>query len=89
MLVKFINSVVTATHSTIEKMLGQTCVRGQIGASPTDVTAHQINIVCEISGEVNGFVIFGMSLKTADRIASSMMGEQVITFDEISRPVDH
>ncbi len=82
MLVESISALVGATQDALERMLGRSSVRGPIGTVQGDgFTTHQINVVCSFSGRLSGQVIFGMSLGTADRIASSLTGEQIVTFD--------
>jgi chemotaxis protein CheX len=40
--------------------------------------------VCGVTGQVEGQVIYGMSLSTADNIASAMLGQQIETFDALA-----
>ena len=46
--------------------------------------SQQCNVVCGVTGEVQGQVIFGMSLVTADKVASTMLGQTIKTFDALA-----
>ncbi len=51
---------------------------------PTIFTSQQCNVVCGVTGHVQGQVIYGMSLTTADKIASTMLGQKIKTFDQLA-----
>ena len=83
-LVELVNPFVAAGFSTLSMILNESPSRGQLSATPTAVTSHQVNIVIGITGDIVGHVIIGMSLITADKTASIMIGQQVTTFDELA-----
>lgn len=84
MKVEYINPFVQASMSVIEMMLGLTPVRGNLTARPEVFTTQQVNIVCGVTGGIQGQVIYGMSMMTADKIASRMLGQPVVTFDKLA-----
>jgi chemotaxis protein CheX len=47
-------------------------------------TTQQVNIICGVTGAIQGQVIYGMSMTTADKIASKMLGQTVVTFDKLA-----
>lgn len=51
---------------------------------PATFTSQQCNVVCGITGQIEGQVIFGMSLVSADKIASHMLGQQIKSFDQLA-----
>ena len=63
---------------------GQPPVKGELAAQPTIFTSQQCNVVCGVTGQVQGQVIYGMSLTTADKIASTMLGQPIKTFDALA-----
>lgn len=84
MKVEYINPFIEAAFSVLEQVLGHTPERGDLAMQPTCFTSQQCNVVCGITGQVQGSVIFGMSLVTADKIASAMLGQQIKSFDQLA-----
>ena len=84
MKVEYVGPFAEAAVSVMKMVLGTTPERGQLSARPQIFTTQQINIVCGITGMVEGLVIYGMSMVTADRIASKMIGAPVVTFDGLA-----
>jgi chemotaxis protein CheX len=84
MKVDYVLPFVEACVSVIQAMAGATPERGQLSARPQMFTSQQLNIVCGITGQIEGQVIYGMSIQTADKIASKMLGTNVVTFDQLA-----
>jgi chemotaxis protein CheX len=63
---------------------GEVPVRGALSVRPTMFTTQQVNVVCGITGEVEGLVIFGMGISTADLLASRILKQPVVTFDQVA-----
>lgn len=84
MKVQYVSPFAEAAVSVFETLIGIKPERGQLSARPQMFTSQQINIVCGITGAVEGLVIYGMSMITADKIASRMIGAPVVTFDQLA-----
>lgn len=84
MKVDYVSPFVEATFSVVQTLLRVTPERGLLSARPTIFTTQQVNIVCGITGQIEGQVIYGMSMVAADKIASIMLGQPVITFDQLA-----
>ncbi len=84
MRVEYVNPFAAASVSVFEQLVGVLPERGQLAARPQMFTTQQINIVCGVTGDVEGLVIFSMSMITADRVASKMIGAPVVTFDQLA-----
>ena len=84
MKVEYISPFVEASFGVFEMLLGATPERGQLSARPQVFTSQQVNIVCGIAGDIEGQVIYGMSIATADKIASKMLGQTIVTFDQLA-----
>lgn len=84
MKVEHLNPFVGAASSVIEAVLGQTPVKGDLSVRPSNTTYQQVNVVCGITGQLIGQVIYGMSLVTADRVASVMIGKPIKVFDHLA-----
>ena len=84
MKAEFINPFVTAAFSVLQTVLGETPSKGQIAVQSTSFTSEQVNVLIGVTGQAVGGVIFGMSLVTADRIASTMVGTPIKSFDSLA-----
>lgn len=84
MKVQYINPFVCAAFSVIETLLGKQVTKGELSMLPTIFTSQECNIITGVTGDIEGQVIYGMSMVTADLIASHMMGIPVVTFDEMA-----
>lgn len=84
MKAEYINPFVQASFSVLEMVLGARPVKGELAAQPTIFTSQQCNVVCGVTGQVQGQVIYGMALSTADKIASTMLGQPIKSFDALA-----
>ncbi len=82
--VKLINPFVAASYSVCSMMFGQAPERQPLSVMPQSITSHQVNAVVGVTGNIKGHVILGMSLPTADRIASAMIGAPIKVFDHLA-----
>lgn len=84
MKVEYVTPFVAGSIAVVKMLLGTSPDRGKLAARPQMFTAQQLNIVCGITGDITGQVIYGMSMKTANLIASKMIGQTVTTFDQLA-----
>jgi len=84
MNVDYINPFVLAALQVLREVLSLEPERGPLSARPRMFTSQQCNILTGIAGSVEGQVIYGMSLITADRVATQMLGHPVVTFDQMA-----
>jgi len=84
MKVEYVSPFAEAAVSVFDTLIGFKPERGSLTARPQMFTSQQINIVCGITGQIEGLVIYGMSMITADKIASKMIGSPVVTFDQLA-----
>lgn len=84
MKVQYINPFVNAAFSVIEMVMGGHPEKGALAMRPTVFTSQQCNVMTGVTGKIEGQVIYGMSLVTADQIASLMLGQPVRTFDQLA-----
>ena len=84
MKIQYINPFISASFSVIEMALGMKAEKGQIAMRPALFTSQQCNILTGVTGRIHGQVIYGMSLATADKVASVMLGQPVLTFDQLA-----
>lgn len=84
MKVEYISPFAEACMTVLTTLIGVTPQRGQLGARPKIFTTQQVNVICGVTGPIEGLVIYGMSVQTADKIASRMIGQQIVTFDQLA-----
>ncbi len=84
MKVEYINPFVNAAFSVLESVLGSVPTKGQLAMRPSVFTSQQCNVITGVAGKIEGQVIYGMSLITADKVASAMIGQPIRTFDQLA-----
>ena len=84
MKIQYINPFITASFSVIESVLGVKVEKGQLAMRPNLFTSQQCNILTGVTGSIHGQIIYGMTLATADKIASMMLGQTIRTFDQLA-----
>lgn len=84
MKVEYINPFVNAAFSVLESVLGSAPTKGQLAMRPSVFTSQQCNVITGVAGKIEGQVIYGMSLITADKVASAMIGQPIRTFDQLA-----
>lgn len=84
MKVQYVSPFAEGAVSVFSTIIGKTAERGQLSARPSLFTTQQINIIFGVTGDVEGVVIYGMSMITADKVASTMIGAPVVTFDQLA-----
>lgn len=84
MKIEYVNPFITASLSVLETVLGAKPVRGELAVQPSSFTSQQISVVCGVTGQVQGQVIYGMAQRTAHQIASTMIGSPVKIFDQLA-----
>ena len=84
MKVEYVSPFAEASINVVQMLLNIRPERGTLSARPQIFTTQLINIVCGITGDIAGLVIYGMSMVTADKIASRMIGAPVVTFDGLA-----
>lgn len=84
MKVEYVNPFVEAAFKVLEAVLQHKPVKGSLAMQPATFTSMQCNVVTGVTGQIHGSVIYGMSLVTADRVASTMLGQEVKSFDQLA-----
>ncbi|MBL8040111.1 MAG: chemotaxis protein CheX [Chthonomonas sp.] len=74
MRAEFVNPFVIGAGAVLKTLLGVDSKLGQLSARPTIFTTQEVNVVCGITGQVQGQVIYGMSFATAESVSDKMLG---------------
>ncbi|HHX39258.1 MAG TPA: chemotaxis protein CheX [Armatimonadetes bacterium] len=84
MKIEFIDPFLRAAFEVLEQVLQERPERGQLSMRNATFTSQQVTIVHGVVGMVEGSVLYGMSLVTAEKIASTMIGSPLMSFDDLA-----
>jgi len=84
MRVEFVNPFVCAAFSVFETVTGTRPERGQLALRNTTFTTQQVTVMAGVSGQVCGTALYGMSVVTAQKVASAMIGAEVTSLDDMA-----
>lgn len=85
MRVEYINPFVEAAYNILCEVLGDEVQRGGIYLKSTSMPVMGVAALVGLAGDVEGRVLFDMSLDTAMKIASKMNMEELPAFDELAK----
>lgn len=85
MKLDYIDPFVRAGFSVLETLLKARPGRGPLAMRTSSATTHQLTIMMIVSGDVEGVVLYGMSLVAAQKIASTMLDRPISEMDDAAR----
>lgn len=85
MRVEYINPFVETAYSVLKEVLGGEVKRGDLYLKSTSMPVMGVAALVGLAGDVEGRVLFDMTLDTALKIASRMNMEELTTFDELAK----
>ncbi|HOT61647.1 MAG TPA: chemotaxis protein CheX [Treponemataceae bacterium] len=85
MRVEYINPFVEAAYNILSEVLGGEIKRGELYLKSSSMPVMGVAALVGLAGDVEGRVIFDMSLETAMKIASQMNQEQLKEFDDLAK----
>lgn len=85
MRVEYINPFVETAYNILVEVLGGEVRRGDIYLKSTSMPVMGVAALVGLAGDVEGRVLFDMSLDTAMRIASRMNMEELPAFDDLAK----
>ena len=85
MRVEYINPFVETAYNVLKEVLGGEVKRGDLYLKSTSMPVMGVATLVGLAGDVEGRVLFAMSMETALRIASQMNGEELPVFDELAK----
>ena len=83
MRVEYINPFVEAANNILSEVLAGEVNRGDLYLKSTSMPVMGVATLVGLAGDVEGRVLFDMSMDTALKIASKMNGEELTEFDEL------
>lgn len=83
MRVEYINPFVEAAHNILSEVLAEDVKRGDLYLKSTSMPVMGVAAFVGLAGDVEGRVLFDMSMDTALKVASKMNMEELTEFDEL------
>jgi chemotaxis protein CheX len=83
--VKFMNPFVEAATEVIKAEVGSEVRRGTLSLQKTAVTSDDITVLISLVGQVNGVVLYGMSIETGLAMVSRITGQDFSDFDNLAQ----
>jgi chemotaxis protein CheX len=85
MRVEYINPFVEAAYNILTEVLGGEIKRGELYLKSTSMPVMGVAALVGLAGDVEGRVIFDMSIETALNISSRMNNEEMKVLDEMAK----
>ncbi len=85
MRVEYINPFVEAAFDILKEVLGDDVQRGELYLKSTSKAVMGVAAFVGLAGNVEGRVLFDMSMDTALAVASEMNGETLTTLDDLGK----
>ena len=85
MRVEYINPFVETAYSILKEVLGGEVKRGDLYLKSTSQPVMGVAALVGLAGDVEGRVLFDMTMETALNVASAMNGEQLPEFDDLAK----
>jgi chemotaxis protein CheX len=85
MRVEYINPFVETAFNILQEVLGGEVRRGDLYLKSTSMPVMGVAALVGLAGDVEGRVLFDMTMETALNIASKMNGERLNEFDALAK----
>jgi len=85
MRVEYINPFVETAYSILKEVLGGEVERGSLYLKSTSQPVMGVAALVGLAGDVEGRVLFDMTIDTALKIASRMNMEELTSFDDLAK----
>ena len=85
MRVEYINPFVESAFNVLKEVLGTDVQRGELFLKRTTQPVMGVAAIVGLAGDVEGRVLFDMSMKTAVDLASAMNGETLPSLDDLGK----
>lgn len=79
-----VNSFLESAYSFLQDELNIEVTRGQLRLESSKATSGEVNVAIGVTGDAEGFVIYGLSERTAKGIAAALINAPVPVFDELA-----
>ncbi len=69
----------------LEKEVDAKVERGSLSLQKSAMTSDQITVLLSLVGQVQGVVLYGLSIETGLKLVSKMMGQEFTDFDNLAQ----
>jgi chemotaxis protein CheX len=85
MNVKFLNPFLEAAADVLQAEVGLPSTRGNLSLQKSSLTASEVTVLISIIGQIQGVVLYGMSVATSLAFVSRIMGQQFKELDNLAQ----
>ncbi|MEI6913823.1 MAG: chemotaxis protein CheX [Armatimonadota bacterium] len=84
MNIEYIEPFIKAAFTVITQVTGDQPSRESVGILDKTFTSQPVTILVGVTGDIEGHALYGMSIVTAIKLASAMVGEELPVFSEMA-----
>ena len=85
MNVKFLNPFIDAASDVLKAECGLEATRGNLTLQKSAMTTEDITVLISLIGQVQGVVLYSLSIPTALGLVSRVMGQKFSEFDNLAQ----
>lgn len=85
MNVKFLNPFLDAAIEVLKVECEINAVKGNLSLQKSALTSDEITVMLSLIGQVQGIVLYGLSISTAISLVSSVLGQEFSSFDNLAQ----
>jgi chemotaxis protein CheX len=82
---KFLNPFVEAAGEVLRAEVDVSLTRGTLSLQKSALTAGEVTVLLSLVGQLQGVVLYGMSIQTSLRLVGAMMGQEFSEFDNLAQ----
>lgn len=82
---EYVNPFLEAALTVFKIELDTEIEKDSVSMRASAMTTQEINVLIVIEGDIHGQVVYGLSEKTAKKIAVKMTGQPIITLNELAQ----
>jgi chemotaxis protein CheX len=83
--VKFLNPFIDAVNEVMKAELQSDVLRGNLSLAKSALTTDDVTVLISLVGEIQGVVLYGMSIPTGLGMVSRIMGQEFTEFDNLAQ----
>jgi chemotaxis protein CheX len=85
MNVKFLNPFIEAANEVLQAEAGLNIARGDLSLHKSALTTDDVTVLISLVGQVQGVVLYGLSISTGLKLVSRMMKQEFAEFDSLAQ----
>jgi chemotaxis protein CheX len=85
MNVRFLNPFLEAAVEVMKAEVGTDISKGDLSLEKSALTTDEVTVLLHLVGEINGVVMYGMSVETELKVVSQIMGQEFLEFNSLAQ----